>query len=86
MDEVILRGKNCLSSRDVLNTKEGGRGGKKEESEGRKGRTFQALVPTECVQLEEQNNNVKQTLKVINMTTPSGESPWYLQDNMTARV
>lgn len=24
IDEVILRGKSCLSSRDVLNTEEGG--------------------------------------------------------------
>ena len=33
MDEVILRGKSCLSSRDVLNTEEGGwgcRGGREE--------------------------------------------------------
>lgn len=45
------------------------------EREERKGRTFQALVPTDCVQLEERNNNEKQTVKGLNMTTPSGKFP-----------
>ncbi|TNN43348.1 hypothetical protein EYF80_046474 [Liparis tanakae] len=51
--------------------------------EERKGRSLQSSVPTDCVQLDEQNNNVKQTVKGINRTAPSGKSLCELQDRTT---
>lgn len=55
-----------------------------EKRVGGRGKGEPVVLGSHCVQLEEQNNNEKQTATEINMATPSVKSTWYLQDNIVA--
>lgn len=55
----------------------GERAGERERGRRGRGGALKPWFPLIGVQQEEQNNHVKQTVKGINTTTPSGKPLWY---------